>query len=101
MTSLLVTILFGLWEWTSLRTPSKSYYGIPFSWIIEYADRTPSLDYNYYSLFGNWLIYALIIFALLLFYPYLKKFIHKEIKQKNKNQNIESWDNNPAFIKHK
>lgn len=101
MISLLVTILFGLWEWTSLRTPSKSYYGFPFTWIIEYADRTPRLEYNYYSLFGNWIIYALIIFVLLLFYPYLKKFIHKEIKQKNKNQNIENWDNNPAFIKHK
>jgi len=99
MVSILVTILFGLWEWTSLRTPSKSYYGIPFTWIIEYADRTPSLDYNYYSLFGNWLIYTLIIFVLLLFYLYLKKFIHKEIKQKNKNQNIESWENDPNFVK--
>jgi hypothetical protein len=99
--SLLVTLLFGLWEWTSLRTPSKNYYGIPFAWIIEYVDRVPSLEYNYYALFGNWIIYAFIIFVLLLFYPYLKKFIHKEIKQKDKNQNIESWENDPAFIKYK
>jgi len=104
MISLLVTILFGLWEWISLRTPSKSYYGIPFTWILEYADRTPRLEYNYYSLFGNWIIYALIIFVLLLSYPHLKKYLNRDgkIQSKVKRRKIEQssniWKDDPNYF---
>lgn len=107
MISLLVTNLFGLWEWTSLRTPIKSYYGIPFNWIIEYVDRIPRLDYNLYAFFGNWIIYAFIIFIGLLIYSYLKKNLnkkgksHKHLKRRKIKQNIKNWEDDPNFVKYR
>ena len=105
--SILVTLLFGLWEQTSLRTSNESYYGIPFTWMIEYVDRVPSLDYNYYSIFGNWFIYTFIIFILLIIYTYLKKYLNgkgksqSHSKRREIKQNIEDWQDDPHFVKYK
>ena len=108
---LFIAIFSGLLEWTSLRTANENYYGFPLTWMIEHVDKIPRLNYNYGSLFGNWLIYTTIIFVFLLAYIYFARFVDKktnlkhlgktESKQKDKIQNAENWENNPAFVEYK
>lgn len=109
--SLFIAFFSGLWKWTSLRTGNANYYGFPLTWIIEHVDKIPRLNYNYGYFIGNWLIYTTIIFVFLLAYPYFARFVDKKTnpthlkkkksKQKDKIQNAENWENNPAFVKYK
>ena len=99
--SLFITILTGLWEKSELSVPEKTIYGYPLPWLTQYSDKIPSLEINYQSLFGNWFLYGLIIFVVLIFIQYIfrKKLFNRFIK-KTIIIKKGTWENDPRFIKY-
>ena len=108
---LLTSVLSGLWRVDSLKIINEYYYGFPFEWITERSNATIEIEYNYYTLFGNILVHVFVWLIILLISNIAYQFIHlyfsksdstqnkpKKYSQK-KNQNIENWENNPAFVK--
>ena len=80
---LLTTFISGLWNWRTLETTQQNHYGFPFIWMIENENTIPSFEYDYYLLFGNWIIYTLLILLIIQIYSYLKNiFRKKEMKEK-------------------
>jgi len=101
---LLTTIISGLWSWGTLGTSEQTHYGFPFIWMIKNENTIPSLEYDYYSLFGNWIIYLIVIFLILQTYSHFKRIFRKKEKYQNKkisDQNTDNWEKHPAFIERK
>lgn len=100
--SFFINILSGLWKSTSYM--GKDYFGFPLQWMIQDSNKNIPVEYDLYFLLGNWLIYAIIVFIILMVCVKIKQRRKKprgvkKIPTHGSNEKI--WEKDPSFFREK